>query len=264
MTHPASWVRLARHGVFELPVDVNGVPDGPDYETFLTVRDLRGGWSLRSPHPGVWSGRAHHLASGGEIDVKFALEANIFVLSIREGYAYALDGVYDDLHAGKKIARNRVATMDFAVTLSPLNRGGPLRYQVLSFKPHEDDQPAGLRREARDRKFFEQRGWSRHRVLRPPKIAVNNYRKLWDWGRQHPLDDGAQDARAMAKLLRHSESKRPLWSLLASAGKKLGIRDGNEFFVFAAAFYLGYIGIDDKVTLDEELALVQVPPPLDD
>lgn len=66
----------------------------------------------------------------------------------------------------------------------------------------------------------------------------------------------------MAKLLRRSESRRPLWSLLSSVGKKLGIPQGDEFFVFAAAFYLGYIGIDQTLELDEELSLAQAPPPV--
>ncbi len=99
-------------------------------------------------------------------------------------------------------------------------------------------------------------------MLRPTPVARANYLKLWDWGRHHPLDDGAQDAKQMAKLLLCSESKRPRWSVLASVGKKLGIPQGDEFFVFAAAFYLGYIGIDQTYALDEEMSLIQAAHPV--
>jgi len=257
-----SIMRLARHGIAELPVDVNGIPDGPDFDTFLTVRELRAIKSLRSFHPGVWTGRSHHLASLLEIHIKLGLEANPFVLSIREGYPYAADEVYEALESGDTVLRNDVPTVDFMLTMAPLLRGGPLRYKVGSVKPHDEMRPADFRLEARLTEFFSPLGWERTRLLRPTPVACENYLKLWDWGRHHPLDDGAQDAKQMANLLRRSESKRPLWSLLASVGKKLGIRPGDEFFVFAAAYYLGYIGIDHTLELDEELSLVQRPPPV--
>jgi hypothetical protein len=257
-----SFMRLARHGITKLPVDVNGIPDGPDFETFLTVRELRARQNVRSFHPGVWSGRAHHLASLLEIHVKLGLEANPFVLSIREGYPYVGDEVYEALHLGETVLRNQVPTVDFVLTMAPLTPGGPLRYRAGSVKPHAELRPEDFRLEARLTKFFSPLGWERARLLRPTRVACANYLKLWDWGRHHPLDDGAQDAKQMAKLLLRSESKRPLWSVLASTGKKLGIGQGDEYFVFAAAFYLGYIGIDQTLELDEELSLVQTRPPV--
>src|SRR4051812_29570219 len=75
VTHPASFMRWARHGISELPVDFYGIPDGPDYDTFLTVNEMRAKRSVRTPHPGVWSGRGHHLASLIELHVKLGLEA---------------------------------------------------------------------------------------------------------------------------------------------------------------------------------------------
>lgn len=257
-----SYMRLARYGLIELPIDVNGIPDGPDFETFLTVRELRARKSLRSLHPGVWSGRTHHLASLLEIHVKLALEANPSVLSIREGYPYADDEVYQALDVGQTVLRNEVPTVDFVLTMAPLLRGGPLRYKAGSVKPHDETRPEDFRLEERLTKFFSPLGWERTRLLRPTRIACANYLKLWDWGRHHPLDDGAQDAKQMGNLLRRTESKRPLWSLLASVGKRLGIPQGEEFFVFAAAYYLGYIGIDQTLELDEELSLVQTSPPM--
>lgn len=266
MTQPMSHMRLARHGLFDLPVDVNNVPDGPAYETMLTVREMRAKRSLRCIHEGVWAGRQFHLASSGEIGVKMGLEANIFVLSIREGYEFASDEERAKISAGEGSSRNRVPTMDYVVTLAPLVRGGKLRYEALSHKPDNIIfKPGEARRAAREAAFFEPLGWRRSYVRRPGEVEEHNLLKLWDWGRQHPLDDGAQDARAMAQLLRKTQSRRPLWSLLGSVGRKLGIRDGDEFFVFAAAFYLGYIGVDIKnYALDEELSLVQKPPPLAD
>lgn len=261
MTHPASFMRLARHGISELPVDVNGVPDGVHYDTFLTVDEMRPKKSVQTPHPGVWSGRPHHLASLLELRVKLGLEANPWVLSFREGYPYPQDDVYEAVHAGHKPRRNEVPTVDFVLTMAPLSRGAPLRYKVGSVKPRAEERPADLRLEARLSKFFGPLGWERVRLLRPSSIACANYLKLWDWATHYPLDDGAQDAKQMAKLLRRSESQRPLWSVLASVGKKLGIPQGDEFFVFAAAYYLGYIGIDHSLELDEELSFVQTEPP---
>lgn len=262
MSNPMSFARLARHGFSALPVDINGVPDGADFDTFLTVQELRARKSLRSFHPGVWSGRTHHLASLLEVQVKLALEANPFVLSIREGYPYVGDEVYEALSSDRKVLRNEVPTVDFVLTMAPLQRGGPLRYKVGSVKPHDEMRPADLKLEARLTKFFSPLGWERARLQRPSLVACSNYLKLWDWGRHHPLDDGAQDAKQMAILLRRSQSKRPLWSLLASIGKKLGIPPGDEFFVFAAAYYLGYVSINQALELDEELCLVQAPPPM--
>jgi len=262
VTHPMSFTRLARHGIHELPVDFYGVPDGPDYDTLLTVREMRAKKSVRTLHPGVWSGRGHHVASLIELRVKLGLEANPWVLSFREGYPYPEDDVYERVHSGEKVLRNETPTVDFVLTMAPLSRGGPLRYKLGSVKPGPEERPADLRLEARLTKHFGGSGWERARLLRPSPIASANYLKLWDWGTHHPLDDGAQDAKQMAKLLVRSESKRPLWSVLASAGKKLGIPQGDEFFVFATAFHLGYIGIDQTLALDEELSLVLAAPPV--
>jgi len=262
VSNPMSFMRLIRYGITALPVDVNGIPDGPDFDTFLTVHELRARKSVRSFHPGVWSGRTHHLASLLEVQVKLALEANPFILSIREGYPYVADQVYEALDSGQTVLRNEVPTVDFVLTMAPLVRGGPLRYRASSVKPHDEMRLADFKLEERLSKFFSPLGWERARLRRPTSVACANYLKLWDWGRHHPLDDGAQDAKLMAILLRRSESKRPLWSLLASIGKKLGIPRGEEYFVFAAAYYLGYIGIDQTLELDEELPLIQMPSPV--
>lgn len=256
---PPSFMRLLRHGLHELPRDVNGVPGGEAYEEFLKVRDMRSVASVRPNEPTVYLGRHVSLGSLGEYKVFCGLEANARVLDIREGYPRFSHRVLKDLLAGDKVARNRVSTFDFVVTLAPRVRGGPLRYLALPHKPQGSSLLYTPRMVARDSAYCRQVGWELSTVSVPTTVQYENFERLRDWAMAHPLDDGAQDAKAMAGLLNRSVSNRPMWSVLASCAKKLGIADGDEYFVFACAFYLGYINLDTTLELHEELPLALAP-----
>lgn len=262
MTHAHSLHRLLGHDLAELPTDVNGMRDGPEYETFITVDEMRSWKSLRGATNGVWSGRNHQLASKVEIDTFFVLEGNQSVISIREGYPFFSPKVLTDLKEGKPVARNRVMTIDFVVTLRPRNFGGSLRYKGLSSKPEAlKAWLAQQRRSSREESKLGAIGWEWDYLLRPPVQKVSNHLTLRRWVKAYPLDDAIRDASQLAALFYRTTSGKTLERQLAMFGKRLGIAPEDQFFVFAAAYYLGYLAVDHTYKLDSQLPPVLTPPP---
>lgn len=261
MAHSASRQRLLNFDVAELPHDVNGIADGHLYPVFLQTRDMHAYMSLRSGKEGVWSGRTHILASLDEHKVFFELEANPYVLSIREGYPLASPDVKEDLLEGKVVARNRVMTVDFILTLPPKKFGGALRYHGVYRKPGSlSSTPAGRRRMAKEERALAELGWTWSSVKVPSDTRVAGLWKLREWAKAGPIDNAARDAAELATLLYKTGSTKELDRLLRMLGKRLGIVPADQYFVFAAAFYFGYVSVEKEAVLDEGYPLVLAPP----
>lgn len=251
--HPHSRIRLLGFDIFELPTDVNGQPGGYKYEPFLDFTEMRAYRSLVSGINGIWSGRFHKLASKAELEIFVVLEGNPNVISIREGYVIFPPDVVADIVEGRPIKRNRVMTIDFVVTLRPLKIGGALRYMGLSSKPRRiANSETGRRRAARERAALAQIGWDWGHVNVPESLRVANHMKLRQWAKAYPLDDAARDAAALATLLYATTSNKCLAGQLAMLGRRLGISTEDQFFVFAGAYYLGYLALDHNCKLDED------------
>ena len=262
MTHQHSRYRLLGHDLAELPADINGMPDGPGYAPFLTIDEMRAWRSLQGGINGIWSGRNHQLASKSEIDSFVILEGNHNVVSIREGYPFYSPEVLEDLRQSKPVSRNRVITIDFVLTLRPRNFGGPMRYKGLSSKPESLKKlPAQKMRSIRERERLATIGWEWGYLTTPPAQAVFNHRVLRSWAKAYPLDEAATDAAQLAALFYRSTSAKPLERQLAMFGKRLGIAPDDQFFVFAGAYYLGYLAVEHVYKLDAQLPPVLRPPP---
>ena len=255
MTFPISRARLLKFNLAELPRDIFNRPDGGDYESFLEMEEFRSS-SVSGETPGVWSGRNHTYTSLPECNVFTSLEGNSRVISIRENYPIYSEKVTDDVLAGKGSSRNRVMTIDFVLTLPPLNFGGPLRYMGLSSKPPlSKHQTSVKRRASREQKALESVGWMWGYVKRPSGVETRNHTKLRSWVR-YPIDDAINDSRALATLLYSTTSNKPLAALLRMLGRRLGIPESDQFFVLAAAYYLGFVFINHSRELDESRSLV--------
>lgn len=253
--------RLLAHGFSELPKDINGRPDSPDYETFLKLSEMRAYKSVRNGINGIWSGRYHELASELEMEVFIVLEGQVQVLSIREGYFFASEQVISNLLEGRAVSRNQVLTIDFVLTRAPLNAGGPLRYMGLSCKPgNSPATESGKRRAAKERLTLAPLGWEWDYVRRPNRVAVANHKRLRNWAKAHPLDDADQDAAQLAAVFYRTTSVKTLRGVLAMIGKRLGIPEAEQFFVFAVAYYFGYIQLDHAFELNEDRPLVLKEP----
>lgn len=261
MTHPHSRCRLLGFDIPELPPDINGQPDGPDYDPFLDFSEMHTYRSLVSGINGIWSGRVHKLASKDEFEVFLALEGNPHIISVREGYVIFPEDVLSDIQDGKPVHRNRVMTIDFVLTLRPRNFGGPLRYRGLSSKPATvAERESGRRRARKEEVKLAQVGWEWAYVDVPSALAVANYTKLRHWAKAYPLDEAARDAAQLAALFYRSTSEKGLDRQLVMFGKRIGIAPDDQYFVFAAAYYLGYLALNHAHKLTEELPPVLKPP----
>lgn len=261
MTQPYSRHRLLQFSLAELPRDINNQVDGPGYETFLRLGALRSKKSLVGETHGVWSGSTYTTASLQEREVLLSLEGNARIISIRTGYVFQDAGVVQDLIDDEEVSRNRVMTVDFVLTLAPERFGGPLRYMGLSSKPQSLRGHGNVARRAeREQAKLQEIGWGWAYATLPSKTNVANHVKLRSWAKNYPLDDAAEDAPALAALLYLTSSRKNLRALLTMLAKRIGISERDQYFVFAAAYYFGYLCIDHAHLLDEERPLVLAPP----
>jgi len=258
---PESRKRLLCFDLAELPRDVFNMVDGPSYEPFIGVNDVKAHRSLTSEVTGIWSGRSHVLASLEELNVFFELEANPFIASIREGYPLFTPEVLHDLMDGNDVARNRVKTIDFVVTLPPRNMVGPLRYHGLNSKPDNiGARQSAQRRFAKEKRELEEVGWSWSRVRSPSKDRVRAVRTLREWAKAGAIDDAARDAAHLGAALYKTTSRKELGALLRMLGRRVGISERDQYFVFAAAFYFGFVGLEKNSPVDVNLPVALVQP----
>jgi hypothetical protein len=258
---PASKHRLLTYGLAELPNDTNNEVDGENYLPGLNFRNSHSYKSLSGDKVGIWSGRRHDLLSLREIKTFFALEGRPNILSIREQYLFADAAAQEKLETSS--ARNLVMSIDFVLTLPPSAAGGPLRYMGLSVKPPRlSIGAAALVRKAKEMKKLEHIGWRWNFIEMPSQQNFLNHAALRKWAKAHPIDEAASDARQLALMLYRTDSNKPLKNQLAMFGKRLGIPESDQFFVFAAAYYLGYLGLDHRHPVDELEIPALMPPAL--
>lgn len=261
MTRPFSYHRLLAFGFMELPPDINGVPGSPYYQPFYEISEMRAVGSVRVEHSGAWSGRRHHFASVNEYRIFLILEGNPFILDIREQYPLVSKEVLEALLRGERPNRNEVMTIDLVLTLPPFSPGGPLRYKALSVKPEGTrSSKANMLRAQREKSRLLSLGWDWGYVDVPSKVAVANHGKLHGWCTSHGLDSGWEKARDLAALFYRTTSNKTLRRQLAMLAKRLGIREEDQWYTFAAAYYLGFLALDHRYTLDEDVEPVLAPP----
>jgi len=264
VSHPASRLRLLAHGIAELPPDINGEVDGPEYCTILTIKELRATLNTKEEVPSVWCGRRLTLASGDEEKKFWVLEGDWNNLSIREGYWYSNRGAEETVLAGERPNRVNVATLDFVLTNPPEPPSRKLRYAVESSKPKSQQRnPTVLRKHEREQAYCKPRGWTWREAPRPSEQSIENHRNLRRWviPPSWSIDDANDDARELAVQLYCTSSTKPLNRLLSMLGKRLGISENDQEFVFAAAYYLGYLGLDHSKPLDPFRPLSLAPSP---
>lgn len=253
---PFSWKRLLNAGVAELPRDINGQRPSPHYESYLQLTQVYRVRSLAGYMPGVWLGRQLQLTSLGEIRCAWGLEANRFVIDIRENYPMLSPEVLKALMEEEDIARNKVWTLDFVLTMVPERPLGPLRYMALSRKPEGGtESPAAKRRARREAEACARIGWKWAYIDSPSAQCYDNLLNLRAWALAESLDVGAADAQKLAAALYSTTSTKPLSSLLPMLCKRYGIPEERPYYLLACAYYLGFIALDHTRPVNERSAL---------
>lgn len=264
MTNRESRHRLLGFNRAHLPIDVNGIADGAEYDPFLHIGDFSSHKNVRGGLNGIWSGRLHHLASTGEVNQFAVLEGNPNILSIREQYPYLSNAGRKAAMRGEPANRDHVMTIDYVVTLPPMNTGGPLRYLGLSRKEEYAKATSdGKRRAGREAAALERIGWSWDYLKPIPPDEVHNNLLLRSYAKGQmgeSIDDAAEDAAQLSSLIYRSTSRRGMAPLLLMLGRRLGISARDVTFVFASAYYLGYLALDHMVKLGEDCPLSLRPP----
>lgn len=255
--------RLLNRGIVELPNDVTGLVDGPEYAPFVSHSEMRQFRNVLNGINGIWNGRIMELASEGEANAFIVLEGQASALSIREGFPIASEDVLQRIREGDEVLRNEVMTIDYVVTMPPRTKWGPLRYLGLSCKPQNIQRKLREKKRAlREEVALGLLGWQWAYVQQPSETAVANHRKLRAWAKPMPIDEAHHVALHLAALFYRTTSNKPLRSLLAMLGKRLGIGEKDQFFVFAAAYYFGHLQLDHQFALDEDCEVVLKPPAL--
>lgn len=245
--------RLLGFYLTELPVDINGVKAGPDFDPFLTVRDIRTVGSLRAVDPGVWSGRRHQLAGDEEFRGFKSLEGNRRVVDIREGYPLAPPEVLQNALEGKKNYLNQILTLDFVVTLPPIQRFEPLRYCGVSIKPTNIRiKPSEMRRHAKVMQRLRDIGWSWTYLNRPSDVEHFNHEKLAGWCYLRCIDEVYESSIELAAAFHRTTSKKTLRRQLTIFARRLGIPEREQWLTFAAAYYFGFLQVDHRFQLLED------------
>ncbi|GAO26484.1 Tn7-like transposition protein A [Alicycliphilus sp. B1] len=253
MARPFSLKRLLSFYIAQLPEDAQGLPGGADYRPYYKLRDLRTRTSLRAEDTGAWSGRMHVLAGNAEYKVFRALEGNPYIIYIREQYPFASPEILQAVLDGEVPAKNQVWTLDFLLTLPPLQRFGPLRYHGLSYKPDTlKETPAEQARRAKELATLQSLGGTWSYIQKPSDIEHFNNEKLHGWCKHRGIDEAWGKARELAALFYRTTSKKTLRGQLTMFAKRLQIPEELQWFTFAAAYYFGFIQIDHRFKLDED------------
>jgi hypothetical protein len=261
MARPFSQKRLLSFYIAQLPVDVQGLPGGADYRPYYKLRDLRTPMSLRAEDTGAWSGRLHVLASDAEYKTFRALEANPYIVYIREQYPFASPEVLEALLDGVIPVKNQAWTVDFLLTLPPRERFGSLRYHGLSFKPDNLKETAAEKtRRAKELAKLQSIGWTWSYVQKPSDIEHFNNEKLHGWCKHRGIDEAWGKAQELAALFYGTTSKKSLRGQLTMFAKRLQIQEELQWFTFAAAYYFGFIQLDHRFVLGEGKPLVLKEP----
>ncbi|NIM49471.1 MAG: hypothetical protein GTO22_09475 [Gemmatimonadales bacterium] len=261
MARPFSLKRLLGFYIAQLPDDFQGLPGGAEYRPYYKLRDLRTRMSLRAEDTGAWSGRLHVLAGHAEYKTFRALEGNPRIVYIREQYPFTSPEVLQALLDGVVPARNQVWTIDFLLTLPPLQRFGPLRYHALSSKPDGlKETPSEQRRRAREVAKLQSFGITCSYIREPSDIEHFNNEKLHGWCKHRGIDEAWGKAQELAALFYRTTSRKTLRGQLSMFAKRLQIPAELQWFFFAAAYYFGFIQIDHRFKLGEDLPLVLKEP----
>ena len=258
---PESKFRLSWFNCVELPRDNRNVIDGPGFRPFLGRRNFRSkGKNFISTVPGVWSGRGHHVGSGPEYRVFIVLEGMPWHASIREQYPFAKPRAIQQIKAGMKVKRVNVMTIDFVLTLRPERPLGNFVYQGLSQKLKvQRDKPRHQLRAEREVEALDEVGWAWDYAPAVTNVEVWNHELLRQYAFAAPLDSAAPFAAELARMFYRTSSDKPLRSLLKMFMKRLGVQD-DGFFLFAAAYYFGFIGLNHNERLDEDAPVALVEP----
>jgi hypothetical protein len=253
VSRPYSLKRLLGFYLAELPWDIHGQAGGPAYRPFYKLRDMRALYNLRAADSGAWSGRRHNLAGNSEYKVFKSLEGNPYIVDIREQYPFCSQKVLEAALRDELASRNEIWTVDFLLTLPPFQRFGQLRYHGLSYKPeNQKETAAGIRRAAREMKRLGEVGWSWSYVQMPSDIEVFNNEKLHGWCVRRGIDEVWAEASELASLFYRTTSQKTLRGQLDMFARRLRVPEEDQWFVFSAAYYFGFLQVNHKYMLKED------------
>lgn len=228
------------------PRDSRNIHNGRLYTSFLRPTAGRKGLANAAWSPKTQ--RDHSYLSFGERGVHYWLQFQPNVVDIREQYPFFdPDEIGAYLDSGRRVPRNKVATLDFVLTLAPAN-DKPLRHVAISVK-EAGDLASGeevWRRFSRERQFCEEHGWV-HTIYTEREISrdvARRARRVALWAKESKLADDAVEARRISELMPRGTSNVSLETLMRRAARELKCSLDAAYRLVSVAAMLGLVRFD--------------------
>lgn len=229
----------------KLPPDTRGVKSGEAYKPLLRAgKDNKEGtaWGRFSRKTGRWV----HCLSTGERKLSYLLEVSPRVLDYREQYPWVDKNFlqYVVEHENEPIARNKLRTVDFVVTLEGPNHS--LQYVVLSYKPTTKLCKQEVQRRLKNERFeCEQYGWPWQLCTEKnlDSVSIKSAIQLTRWAGSIAFDDSHEQAMAIAWWVKQRNRGQSLDELLVDVSQAAHIDFDATYSLFSAAVMLGFLPV---------------------
>ncbi|QQC63189.1 TnsA endonuclease N-terminal domain-containing protein [Paraburkholderia ginsengisoli] len=230
--------------------DAFGWPHGDEYTPLLKARTPS--MSTRAVMPGFKLERLHQALSTAELRVLTKLAFHPGILDFREQYGIVDEKAFWRAElTGKRMQRSKLMTIDVIVTYF-CPRELKLKYHAISVKargyiPDEKD----LRREERERKAMEERGWTWELIIgdEVSMVEFGNLQLLMGFAVHHHLPSLYSVAESFAKVVIRCSNRGSLDAVLLRVARNIGISLDDAYVRFSASVAYGFLAIDHRYDL---------------
>lgn len=237
--------------VIKLPKrDPFGWPHGEEYTPLLKARTPS--MATRAVMPGFKMERLHQALSTAELRVLLKLAFHPGVLDFREQYGIVDEKAFwrAELN-GMRMQRSKLMTIDVIVTYFCPHEL-KLKYHGISIKargyvPDETEQ----RREERERKAMEDRGWTWELIIgdEVSMVEFGNLKLLMGFAAHHDLPSLYSVAESFAKVVIRCSNKGSLDAILLRVARDISTSLDDAYVRFSAAVAYGFLTLDHRYDL---------------
>ncbi|TDY24559.1 hypothetical protein B0G81_4997 [Paraburkholderia sp. BL6665CI2N2] len=227
--------------------DAFGWPHGEAYTPLLKARTPS--MSTRAVMPGFKLERLHQALSTAELRVLTKLAFHPGILDFREQYGIADEKAFWRAELNDtRMQRSKLMTIDVIVTYF-CPRELKLKYHGISIKargyvPDEKE----LRREERERKAMEERGWTWELIVgdEVSMVEFGNLQLLFGFAAHHDIPSLYSVAESFAKVVIRCSNRGSVDAVLLRVARNTGISLDDAYIRFSAAVAYGFLALDHR------------------
>lgn len=233
--------------------DPFGWPHGKAYTPLLKARTPS--MATRAVMPGFKIDRLHQALSTAELRVLMKLAFHPGILDLREQYGIVDEKAFwrAELN-GLRMARSKLMTIDIIVTYYCFHEQ-KLKYHGISikargYKPDDEER----RREDRERKAMESRGWTWELIIgdEVSMVEFGNLLELFSYASHHDISSLYSGSESFAKVVIRCSNKGSLDAVLMRVAGELEIDLDEAYVKFTAAVAYGFLTPNHEFSLRPE------------